>query len=199
MSGFVEWEIKQPNYCDVMTAFQPGEQPVLEFLASEFAVFDRYFSSHPGPTWPNRMMALSGTTGGDTDTWPMFNSSATNLYSQPTIFDQLLTQGFEARMYVETTPWELFMTSVLHNPAMVRGFDSFLQDCRDGTLPHWSWVSPRAGGDHAHNISCDSQHPTCPIPAGDAFLKRIYDAVRASPSWNNTLLLVTWDGELGFD
>ena len=24
------------------------------FLADEFALFDRYFCSRPGPTWPNR-------------------------------------------------------------------------------------------------------------------------------------------------
>ncbi len=59
MGGFVEWQYSvlrdnaTDDYCSVMTAYQPDRVPVLSFLATEFAVFDKYHCSFPGPTWPN--------------------------------------------------------------------------------------------------------------------------------------------------
>jgi phospholipase C len=38
--------------------------PVLASLADEFAIMDRFFASHPGPTWPNRLFTLCGTSAG---------------------------------------------------------------------------------------------------------------------------------------
>ena len=35
-------------------------------LAEEFVVCDNWFSSMPGPTWPNRFYLMSGTSGGIT-------------------------------------------------------------------------------------------------------------------------------------
>jgi phospholipase C len=37
----------------VMQCFQPDQIPVLSTLAEEFAVFNYWHSSLPGPTWPN--------------------------------------------------------------------------------------------------------------------------------------------------
>src|SRR5215813_8821144 len=38
--------------------------PGLHSLAEDFTICDRWFSSLPGPTWPNRFFALSGTASG---------------------------------------------------------------------------------------------------------------------------------------
>ncbi len=40
--------------------YDAGDVPVYEHLAREFAVCDRWFSSVPGATWPNRLYAISG-------------------------------------------------------------------------------------------------------------------------------------------
>ena len=78
MSGFVEYESgaghAEKNYCDVMSMFTPVELPVLTFLAQEFGVMDRFFASHPGPTWPNRMFALSATSAGSTETGTWYHN-----------------------------------------------------------------------------------------------------------------------------
>lgn len=39
----------------------------------------------------------------------------------------------------------------------------------------------------------DDMHPDHDVAVGEAFLKRVYEAVRGSPQWNNTLLLITFD------
>src|SRR5579872_6972534 len=49
----------------VMRCFDtPRQLPVLHALAREYAVCDRWFSSMPGPTAPNRMFVHAGSSGG---------------------------------------------------------------------------------------------------------------------------------------
>ena len=55
-SGFVTNYAKldpgQPD--EIMKCYVPEQLPILTTLAREFAVCDHWFSSMPGPTWPNR-------------------------------------------------------------------------------------------------------------------------------------------------
>ena len=47
---------------DIMSFFLPSQLPVLNQLANEFAVCSRWFSSIPGPTWPNRFFVHSASS-----------------------------------------------------------------------------------------------------------------------------------------
>lgn len=62
MSGFAQQaETLIPGFSHrVMAAFRPSAIPVTAALATQFAVFDRWFSSIPGPTQPNRFFLHSG-------------------------------------------------------------------------------------------------------------------------------------------
>ncbi len=55
-SGFVAnyATVDRTNPGEIMKCYSPGQLPVLTTLAREFAVCDHWFSSMPGPTWPNR-------------------------------------------------------------------------------------------------------------------------------------------------
>ena len=71
MSGFIEFESARHGVeasKSVMNAFTPARLPVMSTLAEEFAVFDRFFCSVPGPTFPNRLFQLMGSSKGDTRT-----------------------------------------------------------------------------------------------------------------------------------
>ena len=52
----------------VMQGFSDGALPISTALASEFAVFDRWYTSFPGPSWPNHMFSYSATAAGATNT-----------------------------------------------------------------------------------------------------------------------------------
>ena len=41
--------------------------------------------------------------------------------------------------------------------------------------------------------SFSSMHPPSPINLGEVWTKQIYEAVRGSPQWNNTLFIITFD------
>src|SRR5580658_9392660 len=67
LSGFADPFVKSSGATDpgeVMQCFDPSQLPVLVTLAREFALCDHWFSSLPGPTWPNRFFVAAGTSGG---------------------------------------------------------------------------------------------------------------------------------------
>jgi len=65
MQGFVKsyyTQTKDANLAkEIMNYFEPEKLPVLTTLATEFALFNRWFSSIPGPTICNRAFAHYGT------------------------------------------------------------------------------------------------------------------------------------------
>ncbi len=51
-----------------MACFNTREQlPVIHQLACEFAICDNWYSSLPGPTWPNRFFVHGASSAGWTD------------------------------------------------------------------------------------------------------------------------------------
>lgn len=95
MNGFVEYEksLGRKDGCDVMSMFGYGKLPVITALAKEFVLFDRFFCSHAGPTWPNRMYFLSATSAGSTDTGCWYHDEVGKLFPQKTFYDQVAESG----------------------------------------------------------------------------------------------------------
>lgn len=98
MNGFVEWESTlghaHQDGCAVMSMFPTAQKlPVITALAQEFVLFDRFFCSHAGPTWPNRMYFLSGTSRGSTDTGCWYHEKTGQLFPQKTFYDQVAESG----------------------------------------------------------------------------------------------------------
>ena len=65
----------------------------------------------------------------------------------------------------------------------------FYQRAANGTLPQFSWLHPPIE-------ACD--HPCNDIAKGERLLKDVYEALRASPKWNKTLLFVAYDDAGGY-
>src|SRR6202021_3339047 len=60
MSGFARqsyWNVSRQG-------FGPGALPILSTLANQYFLFDNWYSSMPGPTWPNRFFVHAGSSGG---------------------------------------------------------------------------------------------------------------------------------------
>lgn len=202
MSGFVEWEARmgqrRTNYCNVMSALDPKRMPVITTLATEFAVMDRFFAAHPGPTWPNRLFSLTGTAAGLTTTGPWYRGISGNLYPQRTFFDQLTSEGLTWRNYYNDTPWELFVSTLAHTPENVQRMDSFYADAARGTLPNFAWINPRMGMNTSTLEGSNDDHPDHDMSLGEKYYKDIYEALRSSPQWNETLFIITFDEHGGY-
>jgi len=204
MANFVGYEAntngngKDVRYCDVMRGFGPNRLPIINTLAQEYALMDNFFASVPGPTWPNRMFAISGTSAGSTATFVWYRNEKGRLFPQKTIFDQVEAAGKTWKNYFNDTVWELFMETIADNPDNLQGLESFFRDCETGNLPAFSWVNPLSGINITTGMGSNSQHPSHDMNAGEAYIKAIYEAVRASPAWNETLFIVTYDEHGGF-
>ena len=90
------------------------------------------------------------------------------------------------------------MESVAHSPQHSQPLSQFFSDARDGSLPSFSWINPSSGINMTTGIGSNDQHPDHDIAAGEQLQKDVYEAVRASPSWNETLLIITYDEHGGF-
>ena len=73
-----------------MTCFNPHKIPALSTLVKEFAVFDRWFSSVPGPSQMNRLFLHSATSYGDIE---HDNNKFLRGYPQKTIFHSMEDAG----------------------------------------------------------------------------------------------------------
>jgi len=123
----------------VMQSFAPAKLPALARLAQEFAICDKWHSSLPGPTWPNRLFAHCATSGGFVDNNP-------HQFTMRTIFEKLSDVQLDSwRIYFHDTPQSLMLRN-LRNARYLRffeHFDAFARDCANGTLPRYSFIEPR--------------------------------------------------------
>jgi phospholipase C len=89
-----------------------------------------------------------------------------------------------------------WLTKRLDAPIM--GGASFLDDAARGTLPQLSWIDPNFVDLSVLETSSNDDHPPSDIRAGQAFIFDVYEALLHSPSWEDTLLVITYDEHGGF-
>ena len=138
MNGFVDYEIQKKNdENNSVSMWTPEGAPIINQLASEFAVFDSWFSSVPTCTDPNRQFSMSGTSNGWVD-----NFDGTML-TQQTYFDYLMERGITVGGYYMNDFWEFgYFEDLLKpaNAALIKTFDNFYTDVNSNALPSFTWL-----------------------------------------------------------
>ncbi len=209
-SGFVvAASHKLPDPTVVMRCFAPEQLPVLNALAREFAVCDRWFASMPGPTWPNRLFVHAASSAGLDDSPPVLHDVKNLIegmrFANGTIYDRLDRAGIPWKVYHgDDFPQVLQIAGMLHN--LERGkFEPLAHFARDVSQPDFAptyvFVEPSYGHilTHHGNFRCgSSQHPLDDVTRGERLLKEVYEAIRLSPHWEESLLVVTYDEHGGF-
>lgn len=183
---------------EVINYFTPDHIPVFNAIAENFVLFDRWFASVPGPTNPNRAYLTSGTSYGHGMNDDAFNQSG---LPQTSIFEQLSEKGISWINYENSTksnpsflPDALFYRWTARSDtgrSNIRPIEQFYRDAEAGTLPAFTWINPEC-------CNYMSMHPPSPINMGENFVKGIYEAIRGSPQWNETLFILTFDEHGGF-
>lgn len=198
MSGFVEQALSMsPNLSEtVMKGFSPEAVPVYAALVREFSVFDRWFSSIPGPTQPNRLFVYSATSHGSTSHVKKLLAQG---YPQKTVFDSLHENGIDFGIYFQTIPSTLFYRNLrkLKYIFKFHQYDlKFKRDARKGNLPSLTVIEPRYFD--LKGFPANDDHPSHDVADGQKLVKEVYETLRASPQWNETLLVITYDEHGGF-
>jgi phospholipase C len=198
MQGFVKSYFNQQQDVGhsqkIMYYFAQNQLPVLTTLALEFAVFNRWFASIPGPTICNRAFAHYGTSFGRVDMDLLYvNEPFQSIYSRLINANPKHTAKL---YYYDTTSSTMEITNLLQNqPELFGSYQQFLSDCSSGNLPDYSFVEPNYSdhdGDAGEEVASD-QHPDHNIQAGELFIASVYKAIKSSPLWPNTALLVVYD------
>lgn len=180
----------------VMGYFTPAEAPVSSFLADNFAVCDHWFSALPAGTQANRLIAMSGSSKIDTNTFPLPN--------QPLVYNWLIDRKIPWRVYHEGLPFFAMMpdwTLSIFDDKYFRKFtrlDDDLMEALPDELPKVLFMEPTYTDAPHVGPSSDDHAPTA-VKGGQEFLLKVYKAFSSQPDvWAGTVIIVTYDEHGGF-
>jgi phospholipase C len=200
MDGFIQSYSKSfsgdtEKGSSIMHCYAPDHVPAIANLSLEFGLFDGWFASVPGPTMVNRAYAASSTSHG------MGTNDELTIAKglpQKTMFRQLLEMGLDYRVYFQQVPTLVQFKDMRHKDARPKyhKYEQLLADLQSGDMPPFSWVEPSYFS--TTNRAATDQHPDHDVSLGDALIKEIYEALRASPIWEESAFLITYDEHGGF-
>jgi len=168
---------------NIMGVFTPELLPVLSGLARGYAVCDCWFGSVPTETLPNRAFVCAATSQGHMD-------DTTKSYTCPSIFGLLSKNNIGWAIYGYDTPpltRHNFPDTTNAAESHFGLFSDFQTAATRGELPAFTFLEP------SWDASGNSQHPNYNVALGEKLISDVYNALRNSPSWNTTLLIITYD------
>jgi phospholipase C len=198
MQGFVKDYFTQTNDVNrshnIMYYFTPDKLPVLTTLATQFAVFNGWFSSIPGPTICNRAFAHYGTSFGQVgmDIFYILDPILST-------YERMIQAKRTAKIYYyDQQSSTMEIVNLLSNQPQIFGsYSQFIADCQGGTLPEYSFIEP-CYNDHpgpgGGEILASDQHPDHNVQEGEKFIANTYNAIRSNAAlWDSTVLLIVYD------
>jgi phospholipase C len=199
MQGFIASYFNQQQNVvhsqEILYYFTPDKLPVLTTLANQYAVFNRWFASIPGPTICNRAFAHYGTS---------FSQVSMDVFYEgkdiQAIYPRLLAAGHTTKLfYYDEASSTMEVVNLLQNqPSIFGTFQDFLNACQQNALPDYCFIEPNytdhpAPDGSGEAIACD-QHPDHDVRAGEQFIAQVYNAIRLNPNlWPNTAMLLVYD------
>lgn len=204
LTGFVD-----QSGPDVMRCVPAAANNVLTQLARDYCVCDNWFSSMPGPTWPNRFFVHAGSSGGLANSPSSVTTAGSELLPQlgfsfpnGTIYDKLAAAGKSWRVYygddfpqvcaIDTMP-SIFVA----NPEQFRSFAQFAGDMQRGDVADYTFIEPNYSILSSFRDG-NSQHPLGSMSQGEVLIKAVYDALSGSSAWRSSMLIIAYDEHGGF-
>jgi phospholipase C len=181
--------------------YDQTDLPLYYQLANTFAVADHYHCALQGPTWPNRMYLIAGTSFGQTDSvFPDISAYPFPL-QDATVLDELEKRHITWQLYTDGLPTAgiVYSTSILQRWGRTNFKSSFAQfqaDAKAGNLPAVSYVDPNFETEGKGSGS--DEHPPGDIQIGEQFVGQVVQAVTTSPQWSHIALFITHDENGGF-
>ena len=174
----------------VMGYYDETDLPYYYFMATQFAMSDRWFSPVMTNTPANRMYAVAGTSHG------IINKQTTQL-NLPTIFDRLESANISWKVYVPDFPNG---TSMKGFPAYAKylnkkivPFDQYFTDLKNDTLPKVVLIERSS-----HQGLDEHPGPGVDVQKGSAYVASIINALMASNAWKDSVFFLTFDEAGGF-
>lgn len=165
----------------VMSYYKREQLPVMYGLADNFTICDHWFSALLGPTLPNRFYSLGASSDGE-----KANEGSGISFRGKTPYSDIKAKGYDVRMFA----WDYLGVNALVSDfgrarVMPAELDEFYTLCEQGKLPNVSFLEPGYG--------FNDDHPPHDVRLGQSLISSVYEAVRNSPQWEHTLMLIFYD------
>src|SRR5947207_7231604 len=207
MSGFVDayynYMPSRMELADPMGFFTASEVPMMDFLARNFAVFDRWFTPIPTDTQPNRLMALNGETQTD--------RTAALPPNQDLVLDWLNRNRIDWRVYSDDLSFFALFPRLWPDILTSGRFQKFSTLTRDvlkanpsdpKSFPQVIFVEPSFLDSPIHpDHDPNDDHPPLEVGFGEDFLRQVYQALTPPKNltvWNQMVMVVAFDEHGGF-
>lgn len=190
----------QPVRPDAVMEYCTANQLVTtDFLARNFTICDRSFAALPASTLPNRLFSMSGHALRDVTPDGYLADAKNFLFMRPDdlLYQWLSNWNIPWRVYHEGSPFFMCCQSMageIGNPNRFKDLTELAADSVNDALQGVTFVEPRYQDDPRlqHQQATDN-HPPASIWGGESFLKKVYDAVSRCPSWDSTVMILTYD------
>jgi phospholipase C len=186
---------------EILKCYSPDQLPVLNALAQEFAICDRWHASMPGPTWPNRMFVHAASSAGldhspTTAETALWEIAAGFSFPNGDIFERISAKGLKRCLYAgDNFPMIAALKGIQLDD--IREYEKFAADLQ-GTFPYnYVFIEPSYALLNDYKGST-SQHPLDDVRLGEGLIKSTYEAIRNSAIWKSSVLILTWDEHGGF-
>jgi phospholipase C len=117
-----------------------------------------------------------------------------------TIFDRLNGSNIAWRLYAGDDLPIVGAFKGINILTDINNYDDFAQDVAQPNYPaSYTFIEPDYGDTSNGTFECGtSQHPLDDVTRGEALIKATYEAIRNSPIWSTSLIVITWDEHGGF-
>ncbi len=192
----------------ITETYTTKELTIINSLAKQYSVSDRWYCSMPTQTNPNRAFSLCGTSLGRLKNAGPFEIGIEQ-FKTPTIWNALAPSKIDMGIYYHeiwhdqqcftqyTFPnLNQLPASQLHITPIDDKNNGFYARAKAGTLPAFSYIEPKWGGGISYELSKQGNdyHPPTNVLPGEKLLYDIYTALRSNKEkWKSTLLIVTFD------
>ena len=191
-------QTSQDQRRQIMACFAPDSLPALHALARSFVVCDRWHASVPGPTWTNRLFAMSGTSLGFVKMPEGISPAHFHRYPQPSVFRRLRQAKRSYRIYFGDFPLALLLADqrTLSGAKRFSRMSRFFKDAKgkEASFPDFAFIEPSYLWPGTND-----DHPPHDVNDGQRLVADVYEALRANEAlWQSTLLVVSYDEHGGF-
>jgi phospholipase C len=174
---------------EVMSYLVRDQVPFFHALADQFTVFDHWFASFLGPTWPNRFYLHATTSQGRQANRPF------GVDAPLSVWERMAQRCCSGRNYAAgAVPWyaaafpgRMFSGETALVPGKI---EDFFRDARAGNLPNFALIDP--------DFKFSDGSPMHSLALCEAFVASIVTALGESPQWGRSLLLIMFDEHGGY-
>ena len=180
---------KDPEGTRQMGHYDQTDLPYYYELATQFATSDRFFSSVPSNTIPNRMYMFTGTSFGHT----VNATPGAGGWTQETIFRALNDAGVSWRYYYQDS--DIYLSDFA---------DYYRSDIKPKVYNISNWysvlASPTADDDLPQVVFIEragatglDEHPDNNVQSGAALMQKIISALMNSTAWQSSAFILSYD------